>query len=82
MPRTKSTPLADALRDVFVSANEPDSNGEAANVVDALFAAGRIVRYGLEECAAADHSDRMADALAELAKQVGRVADALQARTP
>lgn len=30
-----------AMYDLFVSPNEPDSNGEAANVVDGLFAIAR-----------------------------------------
>jgi hypothetical protein len=82
MPRPSSEGLANALASVFVSPNEHASNGEAANIVDALFFAGRIIRHGLKECAADDHSNRVADGLQELAKQVGRVADALQARTP
>jgi hypothetical protein len=69
--------LTDALAHVFVSPNEYDQNGEAMNVVDAIAFAGRVVRYGLKELALADHSNRVADALQELAKQVGRVADAL-----
>jgi hypothetical protein len=77
MPRPKTEGLIDALISVFVSLNEHDSNGESANVVDALFAAGRMIRHGLKECAPADYSNRVADALQELAKQVGRVADAL-----
>jgi hypothetical protein len=63
MPRPRTESLTDALTSVFVSPNEHDSNGEAANVVDALFAAGWIVRHGLEDVAAADHSNRVADAL-------------------
>jgi hypothetical protein len=69
--------LAEAIQGALVSVNEHDSNGEAANVVDALFAAARIVNYGLKAVAASNNTARMADALAELARQVGRVADAL-----
>jgi N6-adenosine-specific RNA methylase IME4 len=65
MPRPKTEGLTDALTTVLVSPNEHDSNGEAANVVDALFAAGRIVRHGLMEVAAADHSNCVADGSAK-----------------
>lgn len=34
----------EALLDVFISPNESDSNGEAANVVDGLFAIARSLR--------------------------------------
>jgi hypothetical protein len=74
---TMADATARALWGVLQSPNEADSNLEAANVVDAIFAAGRIVCHGLKQVAANDHSNRVADALAELARQVGRVADAL-----
>jgi hypothetical protein len=63
-----------------MSPNEHDSNLEAANVVDALFAAGRIIRHGLNDLAAADHSNRVAGALAQVAAPMGRLADAVLAR--
>ena len=35
----------EALIETLISANEPDSNLEAANVVDGLFAIARAIRY-------------------------------------
>lgn len=35
---------AEAVRDTLISPNECDSNGESANVVDALFAIARSIR--------------------------------------
>jgi hypothetical protein len=58
--------LAEAVRGALVSANESDRGGNAANVVDAIFACGRIVRYGLKQVAANDHSNWVADGLVEL----------------
>jgi hypothetical protein len=78
MRRTaKPDELAEALRAVLVSPNECDSNLEPANVVDALFAAGRIVNYGLKAVAAADNSARNATGLLELARAVDRLAAAV-----
>ena len=37
--------LAKALSAVFVSPNESDSNGEAANVVDGLYAIARSISW-------------------------------------
>jgi hypothetical protein len=76
----KPDALAEALQATLISPNECDANGECANVVDAIFACGRIVCHGLKQVAVNDHSNRVADALAELARQVGRVADALGAK--
>jgi hypothetical protein len=81
MPRTRpNDALADALGELRVSPNEHDSNLEAANVVNALFAAGRIIRHGLNDLAAADRSNRVAGALAPVAAPMGRLADAVLAR--
>jgi len=40
---TKPDSVANGLRDVFISPNECDSNLEAANVVDGLFAIARAL---------------------------------------
>ena len=40
---TKPDLIANALRDVLISPNECDSNFEAANVVDGLFAIARAL---------------------------------------
>ena len=42
----------------------------------------RSIAHGLQQVAANDHSTRVADALAELARQVGRVADAWEGQRP
>ena len=39
------TAVSAALRDTLISPNETDSNFEAANVVDGLFAISRSIRY-------------------------------------
>lgn len=44
-----------ALRDVLVSPNETDSNFEAANVVDALFAISRAINGLAEAVRAVKH---------------------------
>jgi hypothetical protein len=36
--------LGKAVRDVFISPNECDSNGESANIVDGLYAVARAIR--------------------------------------
>ncbi len=56
MPKTDE--LAEAVRAVLVSPNEWDSNGEPANVVDAIASAGRDIRAGLEALADAIRSQR------------------------
>jgi hypothetical protein len=73
------TVVAEAIQGSLVSMNEHDSNLEPANITDAVFANGRIIAHAVKQLAAADHSNRVADALAELAKLVGRVADAVAA---
>lgn len=50
-PRPDST--AQALRDTLISVNEPDSNLEPANVVDAIVKASRIVAASNEQIAKA-----------------------------
>lgn len=45
--------IAQALRDTLISVNEPDSNLEPANVVDAIVKAGRIVAASNEKIAEA-----------------------------
>jgi hypothetical protein len=73
--------LAEVVRGALVSANESGREGNAANVVDAIFACGRIICYGLKQVAANDHSSWVADGLAGLARAVNRVADALGGNT-
>jgi hypothetical protein len=41
----KIDPVADALRKTLISPNEYDSKGEAANVVDGLFAIARALNH-------------------------------------
>lgn len=50
--------LSDAIRACLISPNECDRNLEAANVVDAIAAAGRDIRYGLEKLADAIRDGR------------------------
>jgi len=76
----KPDALAEALRAMLISPNECDANGECANVVDAIFACGRIVSHGLKQVAANDHSTRVADGIFELARAVDRLADAAAGR--
>jgi hypothetical protein len=85
MPRPTAESRADAVRDLLSTVRNGD---ELVNVCEAVFAVAAALNYrgkklanAVEALAAADHSNRVADALAELAKQVGRVADALHART-
>jgi hypothetical protein len=53
MTKATANELAEALRYVFVSPNESDANGEAANLVDAVASAGRRIGWGLERLAEA-----------------------------
>ncbi len=55
---TKTDELAEAVRATLTSPNEWDSNGEPANIVDAVAAAGRDIRAGLEALADAIRSQR------------------------
>ena len=43
MPNPARTDVGDALRGTLISPNESDSNLEAANVVDGLFAIARAI---------------------------------------
>ena len=56
MPDDDDT-IQEAIRDVFISPNEEDSNAEPANVVDGLFAIARSLG------AVAESLDRVAGAL-------------------
>ena len=58
MTNTEARAVADAIKYSLVSPNEGDSNGEPANMVDAIFAHARMTRTGL---------NNVADALRELA---------------
>lgn len=60
--------LADVLRDVLVSPNVADSNGEAANLVDVLDNHGRTLLDGSEKIAAGLHA--IANAIGDLASAI------------
>jgi hypothetical protein len=50
---TKSSDVAEALRETLISPNVADSNWEASNVVDALDSIGSRIASALRELAAA-----------------------------
>jgi hypothetical protein len=65
-----------SLLKCFISANVADSNGEPANPVDMLHMIGlAFVHHNQMQ-----HS--IAEAIREHAQQIGRLVDAVQARTP
>jgi len=86
--------LAAALRQVFISNNESDSNFESANVVDGLCQGARIIARSINELgtndasanmgaignAVSDGSHAVAGALCEVAAAIDRLAEAMGAR--
>jgi hypothetical protein len=54
----ETSKLAAALHATLISPNEHDSNSEAANVVDGLFAIARAIEYLGDQIKATAHHDR------------------------
>jgi hypothetical protein len=79
--------LDGALSRVFISPNEHDSNGEAANMVDGLFAVARAISYGARHLGGGDStdhrgamevfSDTVENSARAIAGRIGDVADAM-----
>jgi hypothetical protein len=59
MAKERTESLTEALQSVLTSPNVSDSNGEPANLVDALDSLAGAVRYGLKHLGNADASTPM-----------------------
>lgn len=73
--------IAQALRDTLISVNEPDSNMEPANVVDAIVKAGRLIAFtiGRADDKTADR-ETLVGGLNRIADAIFRLAEVMEGR--